>query len=225
MGVRALILIVVVGSFLLLGCGQSKEDKVAAYLSSRKRPGLVRVINLTDQPAMYAFSNPKTSVIVPSGKDSRFSPIASGSNPIQITVGAKIYTEDAPIESKMALTYVILAADQAPVLVKGDELRVGEPNSALRVVSLGPTGLTSDVKGPSGNVTSEPVATDSASKDVSAGDYVVSIKKGGEVVGSTKFEAMPGMTYSVYVAERGGKVLVQHFMNTPHDKPVMAGAQ
>lgn len=222
---RALILIVVVGSFLLLGCGQSKEDKVAAYLASRKRPGLVRVINLTDQPAMYAFANPKTSVMVPSGKDSRFSPIAAGANPVTITVGAKTYKEDAAIESKMALTYVILAADQAPVLVKDDELRVGEPNAALRIVSLGPTGLTSDVMGPAGKVTSGPVAADSVSKDVSAGDYTVSIKKGGEVVGSTKFEAVPGMAYSVYVADRGGKLIVQHFLNTPHDKPSMSGAQ
>lgn len=121
-------------------CAPSKEDAAIERIKNRKRPGMVRLVNLTDQPLSLWVDAKSASDEMAAGKATEFLPEPAGTHQLAIKQGATTVAsqplEMGDLSENSALVYM---EDGKPKLlvISGEPRRHQEGQVQLSVVVLG----------------------------------------------------------------------------------------
>jgi hypothetical protein len=221
---RRTIVGVLVAGLGLAGCGPSAEEKkgtdALARLQGGKKPGFVRLLNLTpDSASLLDRGRPATGDIG-AGASSKLVPFGVGEREVELASGSGKQKLMVKLSSGEGVT-VVLPASGTPLQVP-NEPRYPLGLSNVRVVFLNADGSRATgaqgvaAKGVTGKVDLSP-KTEMVNLGVGAWEIT------GPGLAPTKVEVADKFAYTLLLIGRNGKFEPHWMLNTPDDKPVGQG--
>lgn len=208
------------GGVLVGACGPSADEiKANAAIdraAHRKKPGYVRLLNLSSSKAMLADKGLPIVSETDSNKASSFASLGAGKHKLTVTVGEKKIPVEATVEESAVSTFV-LSADSTVHPLGATEFRSPSSDGNVTVVFDGSPLPQVKVHKDS---TDAPLSPDIKVLKLDPGSWSV---QGGSLVGDPlNVEDAKAYTIVVVGGKSGAKVLF--LSNSPVNKPIATGA-
>ncbi len=213
--------------FSLVSCGPSADELKMAKALERvgqiKRPGFVRLVNLTDEDASLLDRGRQASGSIAAGAHSGLVPIGVGSREVEVRAGAQSTKLNLDLVTNEGMT-LILRSGQPPIQVANEpRAPVGAKNVRVAFIDASGAalkeGLKVQAKGLGGTVT---ISSDEELATVPSGAVTLS----GPGLQTTKVNVIDNLAYSLIVLKGSNGKLVPHWLlNTPNEKVQTAASQ
>jgi hypothetical protein len=210
-----------VSAALLGGCsgsGQEKEQQAVARALNRKKPGYVRVLNLSASPAVIEHKGRIVISDTQGGKASFLAPVGAGNQVVDLKVGES--TTQVPLELTSDRGTTIVLKPGGGQFSFGGEMRYPFEGQNCRVLFFDETGKRIE-RGASVKLDGPTPNTADAGKEwisLSLGDY-----RWAE--SPAPLQIAPSSSYTlVFIRKSGGGFSGHGMLNTPNNKPIIGSA-
>lgn len=208
----------IAAGLLLTGVGcQSKEQAALDRQQSRKAPGHLRILNLTDKPATLTDNTrrPMNANIKP-GEGGLMNPAGVGERSFTITVGDQKIDLKTEIKSDEGHTAIVWPGNKVTVI--SGEMRRSKDMNNLFVEFVDENGPVAGQKAKIKSGAREiEVSSDTKLYSVTPGDFT-------SEDGKVSLTIQPEFAYSFFFVKVNGKFQPIFLLNSDPSKPAAAGA-